>query len=200
MRRRLLTPTLALSFLASAALEAQVAWDAPTLIGPGAPSGFSILLWDAHPSSDLGVLGLWRPSAVPTGVGFRGGLADDRQGDLAGMFAFDISGSLGRFTSGGDASVVWWTGAGLGVGDELLVSLPLGLAVGWRGSDEGVTFAPYVGGHVALDILTGPADDMDLDGAVDLGIDLTFGSALAVRFGVSVGGRDALAVGLRLPG
>jgi hypothetical protein len=116
------------------------------------------------------------------------------------MVAFDLSGSLGRLGSAGDASVVWWTGAGLGVGDELLVSVPLGLAVGWRGSDEGVTFTPYVGGHLALDILTGPADDMELEGAVDLGIDLSFGSAFVVRFGVSVGGRDALAVGARLPG
>ena len=200
MHRRLLTAALTLSLLAPAGLRAQVAWDAPTLIGPGAPSGFSVLLWDAHPSGELGVLALWRRSAVPTGIGIRGGLADDPQGDLAGMVAFDLSGSLGRLGSAGDASVVWWTGAGLGVGDELLVSVPLGLAAGWRGSDEGVTFTPYVGGHLALDILTGPADDMELEGAVDLGIDLSFGSAFVVRFGVSVGGRDALAVGARLPG
>jgi hypothetical protein len=200
MLRRLVTSALVLAVLTPGAIRGQVAWDAPTLIGPAAPSGLSVMLWDAHPGDELGVLAYWRASPVPAGIGIRAGLADDRRGDLAGMVAFDISGSLGRLGSGGDASVVWWTGAGLGVGDELLISLPLGIAVGWRGSDGGVTFTPYVGGHVALDFLTGAADDMDLDGAVDLGIDLTFGSGFAVRFGVSVGGRDALAVGLRLPG
>jgi hypothetical protein len=115
------------------------------------------------------------------------------------MIGFDVSGSLGSLDSAGDAGVAWWTGAGLGAGDELLVSLPLGIVLGWRGSDEGVTFAPYVGGHVVLDILTGPADDLDLEGAVDLGIDLGFGSGFGVRFGAAVGGRDALAVGVRFP-
>lgn len=204
MRRRWTTTLLMLPLLFPAArpmtAAAQVAWDAPPMIAPGAPSGLSVLLWDAHPSDDLGAMVLWRSSAVPTGLGIRGGLAEQRGGDLAGMFGIDVSGSLGSLDEAGNAGVIWWAGAGLGVGDEVLVSLPAGMTVGWRVSEDDVTFSPYVGGHVALDILTGPNDDLELEGAVDLGMDLTFSSGFAVRFGASVGGREALAVGLRLPG
>jgi hypothetical protein len=52
---------------------------------------------------------------------------------------------------------------------------------------------------VALDILTGPGDDLEVDGSLDLGVDLGFDSGLQARFGASVGDRDALAFGLRLP-
>lgn len=199
MRRTLLAVFVAFAAMGPGPATAQVAWDAPPMIAPGSPSGLSFFLWDAHPSNDLGVLVSWRPSPVPAGLGFRGGLAEAPSGDLAGVFGFDVSGSLGSLGEVGSAGVVWWAGAGLGVGNELLVSLPAGLVLGWRVSEEGVTFQPYVGGHVALDLLTGPGDDMELDGALDLGLDLTFGSGFAVRFGASVGGRDALAIGVRLP-
>ena len=200
MRRRTIEALMTLPLLFPASIAAQVAWEAPPLIAPGAPSGLSVMLWDAYPSDDLGVMALWRSAAVPSGLGIRGGLAEQPGGDLAGMFGLDVSGSLGSLDEAGNAGVVWWAGAGLGIGDELLVSLPVGLTVGWRVSEDAVTFSPYVGGHVALDILTGPNDDLDLEGAVDLGVDLTFSSGFAVRFGASVGGREALAVGLRIPG
>ena len=214
MRRRMITvrptfPLLLSALLASSALlataalpggaAAQVAWEAPPMIAPGSPSGLSVLLWDADPSDDLGVMAMWRQSAVPVGLGLRGGLAEEPGGDLAGMFGLDVSGSLGSLDEAGNAGVVWWAGAGLGFGDDLLVSLPAGITVGWRVTEDAVTFSPYVGGHVAFDILTGPNDDLDLEGAVDLGIDLTFSSGFAVRFGASVGGRESLAVGLRFP-
>jgi hypothetical protein len=73
------------------------------------------------------------------------------------------------------------------------------VVLGWSLEDESVTFAPHFGGHIALDILTGPGDDTDVDGSVDLGVDLGFSSGLMARFGASVGGRDALAIGIRLP-
>jgi hypothetical protein len=129
----------------------------------------------------------------------RGGLADDPGGDLAVMFGIDISGSLASVEGAGDPAVLWWTGAGIGIGDEVVASLPIGLVFGWQGSDEGITFMPHAGGHVALDVLSGPGDDLDLDASIDLGVDVGFRSGLMVRFGASLGGRDALAVGVRLP-
>lgn len=199
MSSRIAWALLMIPLLSPTAVKAQVAWEAPPLIAPGAPSGLSVLLWDAYPGDDLGVMALWRSAAVPSGLGIRGGLAEQPGGDLAGMFGLDVSGSLGSLDEAGNAGVVWWAGAGLGIGDEVLVSLPVGITVGWRVSEDAVTFSPYVGGHVALDILTGPDDDLDLEGAVDLGVDLAFNSGFAVRFGASVGGREALAVGLRFP-
>lgn len=178
----------------------QIVWDAPALMRPGAPSGLSVLLLDPHPGGDLGVMAAWRSRAAPAGLGLRAGLADDPGGDLAVMFGVDVSGSLGPLGGGGQPDVLWWTGAGMGVGDEFVVSFPLGLALGWQVTDESVSFAPYVGGHAVLDILSGPGDDTDLDAAVDLGVDLGFGSAIMVRFGASLGGRDAFGIGIRIPG
>lgn len=191
---------LVLELLVATPLSAQIVWDAPALMRPGAPSGLSIYLMEAHPSDELGVLVGWRGSAAPTGIGFRAGLADDASGDLAAFAGFDVSGSLTRLEGAGDPAVLWWSGAGLGIGDEVAASVPLGIVFGWQGSDEGLTIMPYAGGHAVLDIVSGPGDDLDFDAAVDLGLDLGFRSGLMARFGASIGDRDAFAIGVRLPG
>jgi hypothetical protein len=171
------------------------------MMRPGAPSGLSVLLMEAHPSDELGALVLWRNRAAPAGLGFRAGVADGAGGDLAVMFGVDISGSLGRLGSGGgQPDVIWWSGAGVGVGNEAVVSVPLGLVLGWQVAEESVSFAPHVGGHASLDFITGSGDDVDVDATVDLGVDLGFGSGFVARFGASVGGRDALGFGVRIPG
>jgi hypothetical protein len=180
--------------------KAQVAWDAPALMSPASPSGLSILLFDAHPGDELGVMAMWRNSQAPAGLGFRVGLADDPGGDLAVMAGIDFSASLARLDGAGDPSVLWWTGAGIGAGDEFLASFPLGLVFGWRGSSEGVVFLPYAGGHATLDVFTGPGDDLDIEASVDLGVDVGWSSGFMARFGASIGGRDAFAIGVRLPG
>lgn len=185
--------------IAPAASAAQVAWDAPAMIRPGAPSGLTILLHEPYPGDDIGALVLWRQSPAPVGLGIRAGITEDPGGDLAALFGLDVSGPLARLEGAGDPQVLWWSGAGLGVGNELVATFPAGIVLGWNIAGEGVVFSPSLGGHLALDIMTGPGDDLDLDGSVDLGVDLGFNSGLQVRFGASVGGRDALAVGLRLP-
>lgn len=181
-------------------VQGQIVWDTPSMMRPGAPAGLSILLLDAHPSDELGGMVTWRRAAAPVGIGLRAGIADEVDGDLAGMFGLDVSGSLGDLDPDlGRPEVLWWSGAGIGVGDEVMASLPLGIVLGWRGSDEGLTFMPSLGAHLALDIMSGPGDDLDLDGTVDLGLDVGFRSGLMLRVGAGVGGRDALAVGVRLP-
>jgi hypothetical protein len=179
--------------------SAQIAWDAPSLMRPGSPSGLSILLFEGYPGDELGAMVTWRNAAAPSGVGFRAGVADDPGGDLAVMVGLDFSGMLATLEGAGDPSVIWWTGAGIGVGEEVLASFPLGLVFGWQGSSDGVVFLPYAGGHAALDIFSGPGDDLDIDGSVDLGVDIGWASGFMARFGASVGGRDSFAIGVRLP-
>jgi hypothetical protein len=185
--------------VAPAGAGAQVAWDVPAMMRPGAPSGLSLLLIEAHPGDGLGGLAIWRGSPAPVGLGFRGGIAEEPGDDAAVILGIDVSGPLASPGTDGQPQVIWWTGAGAGVGEELLLSFPLGLVLGWELSDEGVTFAPHVGAHVTLDVITGPGDDLDLDGSVDLGVDLGFASGLMVRFAAAVGGRESLGIGVRLP-
>lgn len=199
MKRIGLIAAVAYVLAVPGAVAGQVAWDSPALIRPGAPSGLSLFLIEAHPSDDLGALAVWRSAPAPVGIGLRGGIAEEPGGDAAGLVGLDISGTLANSSSSGTPDVIWWTGAGLGFGSEVLATFPLGVVLGWRGADESVTFAPHIGGHLALDVMSGPGDDLDLDGAVDLGIDLGFQSGFMIRFGAAVGGRDAIGIGLRLP-
>ncbi len=182
-----------------AAASAQIVWDAPSMMRPGAPPGLSLFLFEPHPGNDFGALAIWRQSPAPVGLGYRLGVAQDATDDLAVMFGLDVSGPLSNLGGAGDPRLIWWAGAGLGIGNELVASFPAGIVLGWSIPSEGVVFAPSIGGHVALDILTGPGDDLEIEGAVDLGMDLGFQSGFQVRFGATLGGREALAIGIRLP-
>lgn len=198
--KRLLCTLAAAGALVPASARAQVAWDGPSMMRPSAPSGLSLLLMDADPGDGFGVMALYRGSRAPVGLGFRGGVVEGPGGDdVTAVFGVDVSGALADLEGAGDPSVLWWTGAGLGVGDDILVSFPLGIVLGWEARDEGVSFAPYAGAHVALDVFSGPGDDLDLEGVVDLGLDMTFDRNFMVRFGAALGGREALAIGVRLP-
>lgn len=197
--KRALTPLLALLLALPAGGAAQVVWDAPSLLHPGSPAGLSILLAETHPAEGLGALGIWRQDAAPMGLGFRASVAEGPGDDLAASFGVDVSGPLAGPDGPGEPQLLWWTGAGIGVGDEVVASFPLGLVVGWQARDEGVSFMPWVGGHLALDVMTGPGDDLELDGALDLGVDLDFDGRVTVRFGAALGDREALAVGVHFP-
>lgn len=92
---------------------------------------------------------------------------------------------------------MWWSGAGLGVGSETLISFPLGALVGWSGGDQ-VTMSPYGGGHIVLDFSSADQDNVNLRGAIDLGADVALASGWLVRFGASLGDREALAIGFKI--
>lgn len=179
--------------------HSQARWDAPSFMRPGSPSGLSLVLTDADPGDGLGLLALWRSAAVPAGLGFRAGISEAPGDGAVAMFGVDVSGSLTGALGPGAPEAIWWTGAGIGLGDDISASFPLGLAFGWTGRDEGVSFMPYVGGHVVLDVASGEGDDMELDAAVDLGLDLAFDRGWTFRFGAALGGRESLGIGFRVP-
>jgi len=192
----------AVALLAALALptKAQVAWEAPAFLSPAAPAGVSVFLVDAA-GGGLGGLVTFRHSAGPVGLGYRFGLFDDEgvNDGIAIGGGFDVSGFLSRGVEGSEVDLMWWSGGGLGIGDETLVTIPLGLILGWTGSGEDVTLSPYGGGHMALAISSVDNNSVDLIGVVDLGLDLTFPSGWLVRFGASVGDEESLALGVRLP-
>jgi hypothetical protein len=192
------------ALIASLAVPAsgQISWEGPSLISAVTPAGVSVFLLDAA-GGDLGALLTYRRAAGPVGYGFRFAVADEGgpDSDVAVAGGVDVSGFLARGVEGSEVDVVWWSGAGVGVGDETLVTFPLGAAIGWSGGDE-VILSPYGGAHLTLDITTADVDDnVDIDLIADLGLDIVFPSGWLVRFGASLadGSRDALAIGVRLP-
>ena len=83
------------------------------------------------------------------------------------------------------------------------MSFPLGVAFGRVVSADNVRLNPYFSPRVVVDGWLGddrPRDDLDLEFAFDLGVDLAFSPTWAIRFGASVADREALAIGFSLQG
>ena len=197
--RRTLMATLFLTSLA-APVAGQIAWDSPALISPAVPSGLSIFFMDP-PGGDVGGLATYRRAAGPVGLGFRAALAEESgTGDIAVSGGIDVSGFLARGVENSEVDVIWWAGGGVGIGNETVFSLPLGIVLGWTGAGGDVLLSPYGGGHVVLDLSSVDGDSVNFDGVVDLGLDLVLSSGWMIRFGASLGDRESLALGLKLPG
>ncbi len=201
--RRAFALTLTLALLAPARASAQAVWDAPSFMHAGSPPGLTLALTDSDPGDGLAFVALWRRAAAPVGLGFRAGLADAGH-DLAALFGIDVSGSLPGLGGTNGPTALWWTGAGVGIGDRFGASFPLGLVFGWTFEDESVAFIPYVGAHVVLDAREDVGNDrgddnLDLEGVFDLGLDIAFPSGWVGRFGAALGGRESLGIGFRVP-
>jgi hypothetical protein len=124
VRRPLFTiPLLAL-------LSGQVAWDGPPLIGPASPNGLAIFLTNPEPGDGIGALATWRHSRGRVDMGYRAMVGEGADGGLALGGGIDLSGALTRGLEDADIDVLWWTGVGAGIGDDVIVSVPLGIVAG----------------------------------------------------------------------
>jgi hypothetical protein len=188
---------LVLGLLLPAGAAGQVAWDSPLLMPPGVEEGFGLYLVDVE-GGGLGVLGTWRSPGWNFGI--RGGLAEAAGDDDLGVFGgIDVHGSLTRSTNEFPLDIDWVFGAGLGIADFARISLPLGLSVGHTFDAEDVSFTPYATPRVVLDAFLGddrPRDDVDLELAVDIGLDVRLTQAFLIRFGGTVGDRDGVGIGI----
>jgi hypothetical protein len=197
--QRTLIATLLLASLA-APVAGQIAWDSPALMSPAVPSGFSIFAINPA-GGDIGGLGTFRHEAGPVGLGYRAGIAQETgSGDIAVSGGVDVAGVLARGVEGSEVDVIWWAGGGVGIGTESLFTAPLGIMLGWTGGDGEILLSPYGGAHVVLDLSSADGDSVNFDGVVDLGLDLVLRSGWMIRFGASLGDRESLALGLKLPG
>jgi len=163
------------------------------------PAGVSLFVISPA-GGDLGGLVTFRHDAGPVGLGYRFAISDQdgSSGDLAVAGGVDISGFLSRAVEGSEIDVMWWSGAGIGIGNETVVSLPVGALIGWSGQGGDVILSPYGGGHVTLDISTSDVDNVHFGGSFDLGLDIVLSSGWLIRFGASLGDRDALALGVKI--
>jgi hypothetical protein len=188
-------------FFAAAPARSQVVWDAPLMVAPATPAGWGVYLVDPHPGSGIGVMTTFRPTSGP-GVGYRLGLAEyrrrgsDGDGRLAVYGGVDISGMLLRHSQEFPLDVSWVSGVGLGIGNDVRVTAPLGVSIGRDVESDGIWFNPYVTPRVGLDALFGGGSDLQLTLNVDLGVDIGFDPGWAIRFAGTLGDHRALAIGM----
>ncbi len=199
---RLLATAAALAALAIPSPgAAQVAWDGPMLMAPGAPAGWGFHLVDPDYGGGIGGLVTWRRAPAPVGIGLRAGLYDGVEEDLAFAGGLDVSGAIYRGTGEVPMDAIWFVGAGLGVENDILMSFPAGISLGWSVVGDNVAFRPYVAPRIVLDALLDDNDDndaLDLGAAVEIGLDLAFDPRWAIRAAGSFGDRDAVSIGFVL--
>jgi hypothetical protein len=177
------------------------------LLPPGVEDGLGIHVMDGH-ASGVGAMLTWR--APRWNFGVRGGLVDGHRDDIGLIGGIDVNGRLTRSTEEFPLDIDWVFGAGIGIDDGARVSLPLGLSIGHVFVGEEATFVPYATPRVILDAFIGDDDfdddddrgrgrgddDVHLGFAVDLALDLRVTPAFLIRFGASLGDREAVALGL----
>lgn len=186
--------------------SAQLSWESPTLLRPGAPSGVTMMVIDygMDPHSGLGGVMAWRSAAAPSGFGFRISAARGL-GDLPNYAAgIDRGGMLLSGTAQFPVELIWVSGAGASYGEYLQLAVPLGVAVG-RSSSARSAFNPYVSARGVFEARFGsPASEGDrsLGLAIDIGADLALGHSrrYQLRSALSLGDRPAAAIGLHLGG
>jgi hypothetical protein len=201
MKKLCTTVLLAAALVLPAGASAQTAWDSPLLLPPRPQPGLGIYLADMH-AGGLGVLGAWRSSTWNYGLrfGLSEGSGDE---DVAVFGGVDYTGLINTATSDFPLDVDWLFGAGAGISDGVRFSVPLGLTLGVSFQGEDARFVPFMTPRVVLDAFFGNdvrGNDLDLDLAVDVGLDLRLMrgplAGKSIRFAASLGDRDALAAGV----
>ena len=185
--------------------SAQIASDTPRLISPYATGGLGLhLLRPATlPEDEDAALVTWALPGLPSGMRLRGGVGRSREGQRAGFAGLDIQAPLMRRSADVPIDLEWQAGAGVGVGQYVLVSMPVGLTAGVEWSSGAVWLAPYLSAGLTADLRLGeeaPAEEFGVDPSLDLGLDLSLdrGRRVVLRSAMSLGDRQALAVGLVL--
>jgi hypothetical protein len=202
MRNGWLAVILACMCMLPARADAQVAWDSPMLLPPEPPAGIGLYLTDVS-GGGIGFMVSWHSPVW--NYGLRAGIADGSgRDDLAIFGGIDYTGPITRATAALPLDVDWVFGAGLGIGNGVRLSVPVGLSTGHTFRAEGAAFTPYLTPRVVLDGFFGgdrTGSDLELGLAVDIGLDLRPATAGAlagstIRFAATLGNRNAIALGV----
>ncbi|MGH7469375.1 MAG: hypothetical protein ACRENP_15595 [Longimicrobiales bacterium] len=186
--------------------RAQLPWESPQLLRPGAPAGWSVMFIDygLDPNSGLGGALAYRTEPAPRGLGWRASVAQGLGDKLNFAGGVDISAPLLRAANGFPLDLIWTGGAGGSYGEYIQIALPVGVAGGRSLSAEHVWFNPYTSARAVLEGRLGDAapegDVVSFGLAIDVGADLALGRSRSflMRFAVSLGDRNAAAVGFHL--
>ena len=197
---------LTVGLLLPASLGAQLAWETPRMLGPSSPGGLAVhwLQAETLPGDGEGVLVVWQPPGLPDGVFLRGGAGTGAGDETAGFGGVDVRSPIASARPGQPLDLAWIAGAGVGVGEYLLFTVPVGLTAGRNWASGSVWFSPYLGVGLALDYRRAlddedavPDDEFDVYPTADLGVDLSLdpGRRFVIRAGASLGDRQAIALG-----
>ncbi len=169
--RKTLWLTIGLVAASWSPLGAQVAWDGPLLVGTETPSGWGVYLVDPGGHNGIGFLTTWRGGGA---TGYRIGLAEDGSDNLSVYGGVDFTGRMVNAGSEFPLHVSWVAGAGFGVGDDFVLSFPLGISLGRGFQAETARFSPYITPRLVLDAYfgRGGGDGGRGDSDIDLGLAL----------------------------
>jgi hypothetical protein len=196
----------ALTLMAAVPAEAQFAWETPRMLGPDTQGGFAVhwLQAETLPGDGEGVMVLWQPPGLPEGVFLRGGAGTGANEQSAGFGGIDVRTRIADARPGQPLDIAWIAGAGVGVGDYLLFTVPVGLTAGRSWASGSVWLSPYLGIGVAMDYRRALNDDdavpdkeFDVYPTADIGVDLALdpGRRFIIRAGAALGDRQAIALG-----
>lgn len=192
--------------LLAAPVRGQIAWETPRMLGPDTQGGLGVhwLQAESLPGDGEALLVTWQPPGLPEGVFLRGGAGTGAGGETAGFGGIDVRSRIATAREGQPLDIAWIAGAGVGVGEYLLVTVPAGITAGHTWASGSVWFAPYVGVGLAMDYrrtLDSERDSFDDEFEVhptaDLGLDLSLdsGRRFILRAAASLGDRQAIALG-----
>lgn len=199
----LVLPLLAIPFLAwlAAPAGAQIAWEAPRLLGPESPVDVGVA-WVRFGGSGggRGIVGMWQPAGLPGPVSLRGGLARDGEEDPVGMVGMDVRVPVTRRIDGSRFDVSWSAGSGVVLGEFIRVSVPVDLAVGRSWASGSVWVAPYLTGGLVMDLDLGdeaPDQEFTLRPTAGAGLDFALDPdrRVVLRAGMAFGDHEAVAIG-----
>ncbi len=207
--RRISLFALALVALSPMGARAQIAWDTPRMLGPNTEGGLSFhwLQAETLPGDGEGLMVVWQPPGMPDNIFLRGGAGTGAGDESAGFGGIDVRSPLAEATESQPLDIAWVAGAGVGVGEYLLFTVPVGLTAGRSWSSGSVWFSPYVGVGVAMDYRATlsdedavPDEEFDVYPTADIGVDLALdpGRRFILRAGTSLGDRQATALGITI--
>lgn len=191
MKIRAITATLAVLLMAS---DAQAQYDTPSFLPPRPGDDIGVY---ASSLGDYAIQGIWRQGGHMN-LGVRIGYVDIGD-DGAVVVGFDTWGLL--MDAGVDlpVDVTWTFGAGAAFNGGTIIEIPVGLSIGRVIELEPVTLQIY--GHPRLGLFVEPGavepdNELHLDGLFDLGVDAVLDEKLTLRIGATLGGIDAVGLGL----
>ena len=154
-------------------------------------------------------MGTWAFPGTGGRIVLRGGAGVDDEDRVSAFGGVDLRAPLASHTDEQPLDLAWHAGVGAGGGAQdgqwLVISVPMGISAGRSWTSGSVWLAPYVSIGAALDVNFGddaPEDEFRVTPAADVGLDLALdpGRNFVIRTAISLGDRQAFAIGLAVGG